>query len=219
MIKADNKKWARLIFNPYEDLLLKKNFSHFFLTDDIPYLNPDKGLIITPNHISWWDGFFIDYVARKFLKRKFYILMLEEQLKKYPFFRKTGAFSITPGNLKSIRETFNYASEIVKDPGNLVVFYPQGEIESFEKHPEVKPGLRLLLDNNINILPAAFKIEYHNQKRPAVYFRPGNIVPSDKVLKDFNIFIKEFADNINQLKNDVLNRKIKSDLFTGKKAV
>lgn len=219
MIKADNKKWARLIFNPYENLLLKKNFSHFFITNDIPYLNPEKGLIITPNHISWWDGFFIDYVSRKFIKRKFYILMLENQLKKYPFFRKTGAFSITPGNLKSIRETFNYAAELIKDPGNLIVFYPQGEIESFEKLPEVKPGLRLLLNNNIDILPAAFKIEYHNQKKPAVYFRPGNVIRPDEALKDFQIFTKEFTDNISRLKYDVLNRCIKTDLFSGKKTV
>jgi len=218
MIKADNKKWARLIFNPYEDLLLKKNFSRFFLTDEIPYINPDKGLIITPNHISWWDGFFIDYVSRKFISRKFYILMLEEQLKKYPFFRRTGAFSIIPGSVKSIRETFNYAAEIVKDPGNLLVFYPQGEIESFEKQPDVKPGLRLLLNNNIDILPVAFKIEYHNQKKPAVYFRPGNVISSNEALKDFHIFIKEFTDNIDQLKNDILNKNIKRDLFAGKKS-
>ena len=144
--------------------------------------------------------------------------MLEEQLKKYPFFRKTGAFSIIPGNPKSIRETFNYAAEIIKDSRSLLVFYPQGEIESFDKQPDIKKGLRLLLNNkNTDILPAAFKIEYHNLKKPAVYFRPGRIISSCEASKDYNKFTEEFTDNINLLKSDVLNKNIKSDLFSGSK--
>ena len=102
MIQASHKKWARRIFNPYCDSLLKRNFSQFLRVNTFPRLSPDLPLIITPNHISWWDGFFIDYLTRKFLNRKGYIMMLEEQLSKYWFFQKIGAFSIDPSNAKRI---------------------------------------------------------------------------------------------------------------------
>ncbi|MDX1777464.1 MAG: hypothetical protein R3339_01145, partial [Thermodesulfobacteriota bacterium] len=96
MIKASHKKWARLIFNPYCDLLLKRNFSQFLLVNDFPQLSPKLPLIITPNHISWWDGFFIYYLSKKKFNRKIYLMMLESSLEKFWFFQKIGAFSINP---------------------------------------------------------------------------------------------------------------------------
>jgi 1-acyl-sn-glycerol-3-phosphate acyltransferase len=85
LIKGDNKKWARMIFNPYEEYLLKKNFDGFYLTGILPEINTESSLLVTPNHFSWWDGFFIDFVSRKLLKKNFYVIMLDEQLKRYNF--------------------------------------------------------------------------------------------------------------------------------------
>jgi 1-acyl-sn-glycerol-3-phosphate acyltransferase len=218
MIKADHKKWARIIFNPYEEMLLKKNFSNFFITSRFPDTDHSRGIIIAPNHISWWDGFFVDYISRKYLNRKFHILMLEEELRKYPFFRKTGAFSINPDRSGEIRNTFNYAREILKDSNNLLVFYTQGKIEPFDKEPELKAGLLHLIKSvDCDIMPAAFRIEYLNKKKPAVFFRPGEIISSSAVSINYRIFTDAFKSNINDLKCDVQSSTSFPDLFQGDK--
>jgi 1-acyl-sn-glycerol-3-phosphate acyltransferase len=219
MIRADSKRWARFIFNPYEELLLKRNFSNFYITGELTDINPGKGLIITPNHISWWDGFFIDYISRIFIKRNFHIMMLEDQLKAFPFFNKTGAFSINPGHRKGILKSLDYAADIVNNRSNLLVFYPQGKIEPFDKKVEVKPGLNYILNrcSETDILPAAFRIEYENNKKPAVYFRPGKLLSSDVVKDDYEIYKKEFISNILSLKCDIHSQNIIADIFTGKR--
>jgi 1-acyl-sn-glycerol-3-phosphate acyltransferase len=114
MIKADHKYWARALFNSYIKRLLKKHFNSFLLTNNLPDINNHK-LIITPNHFSWWDGFFIDFVNEKLIKRKLHILMLEDQLKRYWFFRKLGAYGFNPSNPKSIIEAVNYTKDVLND--------------------------------------------------------------------------------------------------------
>jgi hypothetical protein len=218
MLKADHKRWARILLNTYENFLIKRNFSNFFITDELPETDKEKALIITPNHISWWDGFFIDYINNRYINRKFHILILEQELRKYPFFRKTGAFSINPGSIKGIKATFDYAGELLEDKNNLLVFYPQGVIEPFDKDPDIKGGLVQLLKGkrNISVLPAAFRIEYHNKKRPSVYFRAGEQLSSEIVSSDYNTYKEAFKENVNQLRCNIFSGKYTADLFTNK---
>ncbi|NWF90366.1 MAG: 1-acyl-sn-glycerol-3-phosphate acyltransferase [Ignavibacteriaceae bacterium] len=217
MIKADHKKWARRVYDFYEPWLLKSNFQNFYLINDFPQIPANEGLIITPNHFSWWDGFFIDYTLRFFSSRKIYILMLEEQLKRYWFFQKVGAFSINPQNPKSIKETLDYISEVVSDPNNVLLFYPQGEIDDYAKRPlKVKDGLKTILNMSpaiVNILPVAFKIKHGNTKKPDILVRFGDLISSYKAKTDFNFFIAGFNSNIDLLDKELSNN-YKDNLFT-----
>ena len=216
MIKAAHKKWARWIFNPYCDFLLKRNFTSFFMVNDCPVLSQDLPLIITPNHISWWDGFFIDYLTRRYLKRKSYILMLEEQLSRYWFFQKIGAFSIDPTHIKGIAETITYTQGIVRNPQNFLVFYPQGSIEPFEMRPlGLKKGLQTLIKKtpDVHVLLPGFKIEYYNQKRPAVLVRFGETLSGVSIVADFKHYEDNFYNNLDALSQAAFSKSYKEDLF------
>lgn len=217
MIKADHKKWARAVFNPYLNLLLKKNFSHFYLANKFPQIPEDCGLIITPNHISWWDGFFIDFVNRQKLNRRIHILMLEEQLAKYKFFRKLGAYSINHGNVKSLIETKNYTSQIISGSKNFAVIYPQGEIEAYEKRPlNIKEGLKFILKDsgkNIFVVPAGFKIQYYNKKDPAVIARFSEPLRAEDIISDYDKYKKIFTENLGYLSSAAFEKKFTEDLF------
>ena len=59
MIKADHKKWAEFVFDIYLRRLLKKSFYDFRIINELPAFDYSKSIIVTPNHFSWWDGFFI----------------------------------------------------------------------------------------------------------------------------------------------------------------
>ncbi len=217
MIKAEHSKLARMIFIPYMNRLLKKHFSNFFIVNEFPEIPANAGLIITPNHISWWDGFFAEYAFSKYINRKIHLMMLEEQLKKYWFFKKLGTYSINPQNSKSIIETSVYTKAVIEDSSNYVVLYPQGEIEPFEKKPLLlKKGLKFFIngiENDFYILPAGFKIQYYNEKNPAILVRFGNLLSGNDVLKNFDDYEIEFADNIQKLSDASFNKTFTRDLF------
>ncbi|MGE5432518.1 MAG: lysophospholipid acyltransferase family protein [Syntrophomonadaceae bacterium] len=217
MIKAEHNKAARLVFDFYIDRLLKKNFSSFFLVNEFPEIKKTNSLIVTPNHFSWWDGFFIDLVNRKVFRRKIHIMMLEHQLKKYWFFRYLGAYSVRQENAKSIIETAEYSREISDTPGNLNVIYPQGEIESYEKRPlSFKPGLRYFLrgiTENCAVAPVLFKIKYGEDKKPSVYCWFGEPVSPKDVIGDYACYLKGIEYGLDQL-NSLSDRKTyMPDLF------
>lgn len=203
MIKADHKLWARWLYDFYVPRLLKFNFQNFYLTNNFPQIPEDRSLIITPNHFSWWDGFFIDYTMSHLSNRKIYILMLEEQLKRYWFFQKVGAFSINPKNPQSIKTSFDYIVEVLSDPKNVLLFYPQGEIEDYVKRPlKVKKGLKAILNmtnSEVIVLPVAFRIKYGNTKKPDILVRFGETISSDKIKNNFNLFIEAFNSNVDYL--------------------
>jgi len=216
MIKADHKKWARWLYDFYVPRLLRSNFQNFYLTNNFPQIPEDQGLIITPNHFSWWDGFFIDYTMNHLSNRKIYILMLEEQLKRYWFFQKIGAFSINPKNPKSIKTSFDYIVEVLSDPKNVLLFYPQGEIEDYVKRPlKVKEGLKAILNmihSEVIILPAAFKVKHGNTKKPDILVRFGEPITSSNAKTDFILFIDNFNSNVDFL-DRVQSENYKENLF------
>lgn len=203
MIKAGHKRWARLLFNQYINRSLRKHFSHFYLVNEPPRSAGIQGLMITPNHFSWWDGFFIDYVMRHYSTRKLHIMMLEEQLKRYWFFRKLGAYSVDLRNPRSILESIQYTQRILHDHENFVVYYPQGEIRPYDERPlKLKTGLqKVLKDIKVPtvVVPAAFKIQFGNEPKPDIFARFSSPLPGREIEKDFGIFTHEFCKNMNEL--------------------
>jgi len=213
MIKAQHNIIAETLYRIYADRLLRSGFEKFILVNKVPDLINCKGLILTPNHFSWWDGFFADYLIRKFIKRTRYIMMLEDQLKQYWFFKYTGAFSIKQNSLSSVKESINYAKDISSSPSNYLIFYPQGEINSYRyKNIKLKRGLALITeDANSSVLIVSFKIEYGNKRKPSVYCRFGDLLSSTEINADFDVYEKVFNENIKSL--DTVKNQNGMDLF------
>ena len=203
MIKAEHKKWAKLIFDVYLERLLKANFNRFILVNDLPKIPENESIIITPNHFSWWDGFFIYFLMKKYSNKKFHIMMLEEQLKHYWFFQKLGAFSIKIENPKSIISTFNYTKELLADSKNMVIIYPQGEIEDYNKRPvTLKKGLHNILkdkESKVSVLQIGFKIYYGQGKNPDVVARFGELLSAENLSSNYMLYGETFRTNLDLL--------------------
>ena len=217
MIQAEHKKWANHIFSYYEKHILRKSFSKFNLINEPPLIPSDKSLLITPNHISWWDGFFIRFVLEDKLNRRIYIMMLESQLKKYWFFKKLGAFSINPQNPKSIIQTFNYTEQILQNTKNFVVTYPQGKIRPFEERPlDIKEGIKNIIKRiyrNTVVLPVGFKIQYFEERNPEVFCRFGDIITGESIINDFQFFVDQFTKNLDEISIAASNREYRVRLI------
>lgn len=203
MIKAERNKFALFVFNIYLDRLLKKYFQDFFLINQFPSIKSDKSLIVAPNHFSWWDGFFVYYSMKKLTGKKIFIMMLEEQLKRYWFFQKVGCFSTNPNNKQATVATLKYTLELLKNPDHCIVIFPQGEIEPFDKNKlSYNQGIEFLAEhsnNEFDILPIANKIYYTNQKLPFILMRTHHPINSKDIKNKSVSLFNEFKNNLANL--------------------
>lgn len=217
MIKAKHNKAAKFVFDIYLKKLLKSSFDDFYIIEDFPEIDNSKGILVTPNHFSWWDGFFIYWLLNKKLNRKIYIMMLEDQLKQYWFFNYLGCYSINLQDFKSSITSLRYTMDILSDSRNAVVIYPQGEIQPYEQRPiEQKEGINFLAqkaEKDFLILPAAFKIHYTNKRLPDVYSRLDQLISSGEISKSDKLFHNLFLDNLDKLDKNFLSAKTQS-IFT-----
>ena len=216
MIQADHKKWAELVFDIYLKRLLKKSFYDFRIINTLPEFDKSKSLIVTPNHFSWWDGFFIYWTNKKLFSRKLYVLMLEEQLKRYWFFKKLGCYSIDLNDNRKMIVSLKYTMDLLLKPNNLVTIYPQGEIQAYdEKHIILKDGIDFITKKStvdFQILPITFKIHYTNERLPIVYARFGKLLNSKDVAENPQIYKEEFINNLNLINSEYSASNFKSIL-------
>jgi 1-acyl-sn-glycerol-3-phosphate acyltransferase len=162
-------------------------------------------VLIIANHISWWDGIWVMYLNLKLMNRKFHFMMLEEQLKKFKHCYYVGGYSVKKKS-KSIIESLNYTIDLLSDKKNMVLLFPQGEIQSLYQ-PDVKfeKGIDHILKkvgDKIQVLFVANLVDYFSNPKPSIFtylkeysnlnFEPG------KVEKEFNLFYAECITQNNQ---------------------
>lgn len=213
MIQAQHTGWAHTVFYPYLRWLLGKHFCSLEILGKLPPIRPEHPLLVLPNHSTWWDGFFVYLLNRVLLQRSLYLMMLEEQLARHPFFRRVGAYSIQPGNPKSVLASLTYTCDLLKlqgDPRPAVCFFPQGELLPWGVHPlEYQRGLEWLLrqqDEPVQILLLAMRAEFLGEQRPSAFFLFGQpqIVDATsfpetvELQKQGESLLRDLAERLNQ---------------------
>lgn len=154
----------------YVPWLLRRHFQavHFL---DVPHLPPQPVLVLS-NHHSWWDPFFIIRANQRFFRKRYYVMMLERELRRRPLLRQAGAFSIQPGH-PSVRQSLNYASSLLQHKGNLVQLFPSGRIEDpCAAAINFRGGAGYLLqrlDAAAAVCFSAGLIRYFNQPKPEAF--------------------------------------------------
>lgn len=158
-------------FKLYTVCKIRWNFHKVFINGN--FTDRNLPVLIISNHISWWDGFWAEYLNLKIFHRKyFYFMMLEEQLKKNRFLNFTGGFSVKK-KTKSVIETLNYTSELLYDNRNIVLMFPQGEIQSlYNDDIRFDKGLEYILKKNkgkIQIIFLVSLVDYFSQQKPSLF--------------------------------------------------
>ena len=170
IIKAQHNIFIDSFFRFYVIRKMKRSFHDFKMELNVE----DKNLpiLLICNHISWWDGLWTLHINQQLFHRKYHFMMLEEQLQKNWFFKYTGGFSIRK-NSKSVIESLNYAAELLADKKNMVLIFPQGDIESMHDTNFVfEKGITKILQrakNEIQIIFVANFIDYHSNVKPTLH--------------------------------------------------
>ncbi|MES2269208.1 MAG: lysophospholipid acyltransferase family protein [Bacteroidota bacterium] len=160
--------------------IVKGNF-HAVKFNEIE-VDKSKSVLLLANHFSWWDGFLMYYINQKVFKKRFHVMVIEETVKKVSFFKYVGAFSVSK-NSRDMLASLNYAAELLNDPQNMVLIFPQGKLYSnFIDEVNFEKGLSRIMDKAKGkfqpILAATF-IENLQHKRPTanVYLNVLNTLP------------------------------------------
>ena len=99
-------------FSVYVRHLMRRSFDTVRLRNDsAPF--PPTGYIAVANHSSWWDGFAGLLLNSNLIpKRPFAAMMDAEQLRRFPFFRMTGAFSVDRSSVRAALPAVEHATEL-----------------------------------------------------------------------------------------------------------
>jgi len=193
-------------FRFYSGWIIHRHFGRIELTGKFEDRN--LPVLLIANHFSWWDGFFALYLTREVFRRKFHFMMLEEQLKKFPYLNASGGFSVRKGT-RGAMESINYTAELLKDQNNLVLLFPQGKIESAYKTSfSFESGVGRIIDKAKGPLQIVFManlIDYFSDRKPGLFMYISEY-KDDKydflsIQEAFNLFFKECITT-NNLKSD-----------------
>jgi hypothetical protein len=184
VITAQHRKWADHLFRPYLFRLFRHQFFACHLLGAEPVLDPAVPVLLLPNHSSWWDGFFVYLLNYRLWQRRIELMMLEEQLRQHRFFRFLGAFSIQPGDGRSVRQSLTYALDSLrKAQAPLLTVFPQGQLLPWGVRPlQYRPGVRWLWQRapaTTLLVPLAIKIEFLAEQRPQPFLMLGKPVPAN----------------------------------------
>lgn len=194
MIKANHTFWGGLFFRYYTEIRLRRHFRFICFEGDVK----DNGLpiLMIANHFSWWDGFIQLYTNERFFKRRFFVMMLEQQLKKHPILTYAGAFSIRK-NARNVVESLDYALQVLTSNQQLLLLFPQGEIKSlYTSDIRFERGLEYLLSKRMNEIQLVFNvnlIDYFSDNKPGltVYLKEfplRDITSLERIEDEFNLF-------------------------------
>jgi 1-acyl-sn-glycerol-3-phosphate acyltransferase len=194
-------------FRFYTIFKIRMNFHKVVISGE--FKDKKLPLLIISNHMSWWDGIWVMYLNIKHFKRKFHFMMLEEQMKTFPILNKVGGYSVRKRS-RTIIETLNYTNELLSDKKNLVLLFPQGEIQSvYNQQIRFEKGLeRILKDNSgkIQVIFLANLIDYFSEEKPTLYIYMREYSNSETSMETVEIEYNSFysaciSENINKSDN------------------
>jgi 1-acyl-sn-glycerol-3-phosphate acyltransferase len=170
MIKAKHNSLSFWFFWTYYELMRKIHFRNLTIITQ-PIIPENHSVLLFQNHFSWWDGYWSYLLSRTLFKRKFHVMMDEQNLRKHMFLNRIGVFSVQK-NSRDILESLKYSSEILNDPNNLLTIYPSGAM--YTQHQQViqfQGGTDRILKGekkNISIVFAVFLVDYFGFARPEI---------------------------------------------------
>ena len=171
MIQAGHTKFFVHFFNIYTRYMLKWHFTDVNITGDTH--TPQNAILLIGNHISWWDGFWALHINNSCWNKRFHVMMLEEELKPRMFLNKAGAYSIRKHS-RDVINSLRYTQQLLHNPDNLVVMYPQGEILSSYHYPVVfEQGIWRIIQNipeNAHIFFYVALTDYFSSVKPYLRF-------------------------------------------------
>ena len=157
------------VFSQYLRWLVRRSFSTVWVhRDAAPF--PSSGYVAAANHSSWWDGFIPYLLHRKSLPHApFALMMSDEELRRFPFFRWGGAFSVDATSARRSLPAIRYAASEARN-GAGVWMFPRGRFEQSVAPAAWTSGfLHAARTAAVPIVPVAMRFRMTEKQRPDAF--------------------------------------------------
>lgn len=155
------------LFSWYAAYILNKDFSNFNYNK--PIVNENEAILLLANHFSWWDGFLMFHLNKLIFKKKFHVLVTPEDYHRHWYLKYLGAFAAGSRG-KDVVETLTYAGQLLDDPQNLVLLFPQGKIYSSHARSIIfEKGVMQVVNaskKKFQIIFSATLLDYFDKRKP-----------------------------------------------------
>lgn len=175
MIKAEKNNLFIRLFHLYNRFLIGRSFHRLLLTKHSTLPSGEIGAIYLINHSSWWDSLILFYLNTSVFKMDAIAMMDEDGLKRFPFFRKIGAFSVDRHSAKSLVSSLKYASGELGSGKHLFMFPQGGEMHLEQRPYSFFQGAAYLHDLNpdLPVIPISFYHGFFHHQFPEWYIHVG----------------------------------------------
>jgi len=167
MIRNQKNFFIKFILHAYVAWIVRRNFQQLiFNTIEV---DPDKSVLLLANHFSFWDSLILYIAGRKLFGKKFHVMVREDTTVQLKYLKYGGAFSVSK-NSRDMLASLDYAAELLHDPKNLVLIFPQGKLYSnFVKQVHFEKGVMKIMgkaEGKFQLVFAATFIQYLRHKKP-----------------------------------------------------
>ena len=169
MIRNQKHFFYRCILHHYTRWIVSRHF-HEILFNTIE-VDPDKSVLLIANHFSFWDSLILYIINQKLLKKQFHVMVREDTTLHLKYLKYGGAFSVRKRS-RDVIESLDYAAELLNDPQNLVLIFPQGKLYSnFVNEINFEKGMMKIIEKSrgkFQLVFATTFIQYFKHKKQSV---------------------------------------------------
>lgn len=128
-------------------------------------------------------------------------------MEQHKWLQYLGCFSIDPGKISAL-ESMQYAARVLDTPGNILLLFPQGKLESSHiRNIELEKGIAYLMKkvkSPYQLIWTSNITEYFESINPTLYMKMYDLGPGEKIHFDD---LKTKIDSFHQKSLDSLIRK------------
>ena len=181
---------------------------HFYeMLFNVIEVDKSKSILLIANHFSFWDGLILYCLNEKLLKKKYHVMVQKETVHQLNYLKFAGAFSVTKKS-KDIMESLNYAAELLNDPQNLVLIFPQGKLFSnYVEDVHFDKGVLRIMQKATGKFQLIFSstfIQYFKHKKPTatVYLKSEAENFTDKTIVELQESYQQHYSSSKQLQTN-----------------
>ncbi len=167
MLPAIPNRFVQRWFDWYCGRALRRHFHGVHMYGEVPF---DRGrpTLYVANHVGFWDPIVIHHLIRAERPQPAYAMAELEQVRKHPFFRRVGAFSVDRASPRDGLRAVRYAAELLRRP-NAVLIFPQGGARPADERPlRFEGGVERILTMapTATVVVVALQYEFWTDQRP-----------------------------------------------------
>lgn len=186
MIEASPSPVFSRLFSVYAGWTVRRHFRAVFVRGNLP--DTRSPLLVCVHHAGWWDPILLFHLSRRRFPGRHFTMMEAANLRRYPFFRRLGAFGVDRESPTGPLPSLRYALARLSEPPSRVWIFPQGAIAPVDRRPiDVDPGAAWLASRaGVPVVAVAIRYEFREDQLPEAFvsFSEPSLVRAERASED-----------------------------------